>query len=624
MWGNPLFLRNQENVMRQMSKWTLMIAFAALVAGGCVFDNGGSQNNESNNGADAGDTDEGDAGDIGDAENDGEDMSDAGDTEDDGDGETCEPITECAEDQCGTVDDGCGGTFDCATACPCQGGEAQQDTCGSCGLGRLECGADEDGFGTCVTPPIADDLACEDVLYVSSNAGADGDGTASSPFASYPSAFAEASAGQTIVIGGTNPLQTMIEVKDGVSVIGGYSVEGDTWTYDPEKQQEVQVPAASMDTFGLAAIDLAEDTVVYGLDITTADAADGGSYDNYGAYVAGTDTLTLEFVDVFAGRGGSGADGSSGAAGADGENGADATKGIDSCIKVQCQQLDTAGAIGGTNADCPSADGGAGGKGGQKEGNILNAPAEDGEDARAANGGQSGLDSVGARAGENGDDGPGFSQLAASGDAQEPGGEVSDQRFWDPAGDGEAGQSGEDGSGGGGGGGAAKNTPQGYDVGPGGAGGGAGGCGGEGGGAGEAGGGSFGLFAVQSDITLRRTKFNASAGGVGGDGAAGGAGGQGGEGGAGINLIEKWEPMPNTYVTVTLNYFSGDGGDGANGQTGGTGAGGAGGVSYGAFCKQSRLEQTDVEFSEGAVASGGTSPGADGREGLAVEMEGCQ
>jgi hypothetical protein len=78
------------------------------------------------------------------------------------------------------------------------------------------------------------------------------------------------------------------------------------------------------------------------------------------------------------------------------------------------------------------------------------------------------------------------------------------------------------------------------------------------------------------------------------------------------------------YVEEPLNYFSGNGGDGANGQTGGSGAGGAGGVSYGAYCKQSRLEQTDVEFSEGAIASGGTSPGADGLDGLAVEIEGCQ
>jgi hypothetical protein len=474
-----------------------------------------------------------------------------------------------------------------------------------------------------VTPPIADDLACEDVLYVSSEAAGDGDGTASSPFASYPSAFAEASAGQTIVIGGDNPLLTMIEVKDGVSVIGGYNIDGDTWTFDPEKQHEVQVPAANMDTLGLAAIDLLEETVVYGLDITTADASDGGSYDNYGAYVVGTDTLTLEFVDVFAGRGGSGADGAPGEKGADGDDGADATKGTVGCPQTFCQPWDTSGASGGANSECPSAEGGAGGMGAQITW-TSNVPAEDGENGRLANGGDSGFDGLSERAGEKGDDGPVFSQLASSGDAQNPGGDVSDELSWEPRGDGEDGADGEHGSGGGGGGGAAANSSQNDKAGPGGAGGGAGGCGGGGGEAGKAGGGSFGLFAVQSDITLRRAKFNASAGGVGGDGAAGGAGGQGGAGGTGINVIEAYDLSSNMYVEEPLNYFSGNGGDGANGQTGGSGAGGAGGVSYGAYCKQSRLEQTDVEFSEGAIASGGTSPGADGLDGLAVEIEGCQ
>ena len=609
--------------MKKVSNWMWMIALAALFAAGCGPENGSNQNNDSNNAADAGDVENNDAGDTSDAGD--TDMSDVGDTDDDGDGETCEPITECGADQCGSVDDGCGGTLECATACRCQGGEAQEDTCGSCGLGVLECGADEDGFGTCVTPPIPDDLACEDVLYVDTDLASDGDGSANSPLATYVSAFAAASTGQTIIIGGDVPIESMIEVKDGVSVIGGYNVDGDMWTFDPEKKQEVATPAASAgDTFGVAAIDLQEDTMVYGLDITTADAADGASHNNYGAYVVGTDTLTLEFVDVFAGRGGSGADGALGARGADGTVGADAEGSLD---KIQ-QNGDNPGAPAGINTDCPVADGGAGGHGGEAGfGGTI--PGQDGEDASGASGGDGGLYATNRRAGGDGDDALEFSQAAESGEPAMAGGSVSDERVWVAAGTGEDGARGAHGSGGGGGGGAAGRIedpnaqyPD-HDEGPGGAGGGAGGCGGHGGDGGQPGGGSFGLFAVESDITLNRVRFNASAGGLGGEGGPGGAGGSAGDGGQGTS--DHYEGLTRSADTLEpLPWRSGHGGDGADGQRGGDGAGGAGGVSYGAYCKQSRLDQTDVEFSEGAVAAGGTSPGADGREGLAVEMEGCQ
>jgi hypothetical protein len=470
-----------------------------------------------------------------------------------------------------------------------------------------------------VTPPLSDAVACTDIIYLDTDADSDGDGSASSPFASYESAVASAAAGQTIVIGGDSAIESTIEVVDGVSVIGGYDVDDGAWLFDPDKQNEVSVPAGDGDIFGLSAIDLSEETTVYGLDITTADAADGGSYDNYGTYVVGTDTLTLEFVDVFAGAGGSGADGAPGSSGQDGGVGDDALKAVEGCSTSGCPSTNTDGAAGGTNSACSAADGGAGGDGAINGG--ISAMA--GEDAADALGGGAGTDSDGSRGGDSGEDAPAFQNPASDGAAQLPGGTVSQQQLWESEGAGLPGVDGQHGSGGGGGGGAWYFTPNNRDVGPGGGGGGAGGCGGTAGEGGQPGGGSFGLFAVNSDLSLVRSRFNASAGGDGGDGASGADGGAGALGGDGINLIEEYLAS-DIHQTVDYTYFSGDGGDGADGQGGGNGAGGAGGVSYGAYCKQSRLDQTDVEFGAGSAASGGAGPGAAGEAGLSAETQGCQ
>lgn len=96
-----------------------------------------------------------------------------------------------------------------------------------------------------MTPPLSDAVACTDIIYLDTDAGSDGDGSASSPFASYSSAVGSAAAGQTIVIGGDSAIESTIEISDGVSVIGGYDVEEGTWLFDPDKQQEVSVPSTS-------------------------------------------------------------------------------------------------------------------------------------------------------------------------------------------------------------------------------------------------------------------------------------------------------------------------------------------------------------------------------------------
>lgn len=547
---------------------------------------------------------------------------DAGDGGNEDEPDTCTPsITECSADMCGEVDNGCGEMLDCG-ACPCDNGVVSEESCGTCGLGVRTCGSDETGFGTCTAPELpgvaedADEATCSSsLIFVDAGAGAGGDGSKEAPFATYADAATAASSGQVIILGGASAFQEPLNVKKGVSVIGGFSASPDfTWSESSQARFEVAAPSGAA-VFGLMAREIDQATTVANVEVTTGDAEAG--FTNYGAYVVDSPELTMTRTIVRAGKGGAGEDGTNGSPGANGTAGADA------------RGFKGTGAAAGTNDACPEANGGRGGIGSRKIVTLVDAP-QAGEDSDAgAVGGSAGTGGFTSsdKAGGDGADGTAAAQGGQDGDSGMSGGRVENE-LWVPEGVGGDGAQGSHGQGGAGGGGAWYGETYGstevhYD-GPEGAGGGAGGCGGEGGTGGTSGAGSFGLFLVRSDVSLVASEFYASAGGVGGDGGLGGRGGNGASGGAGTSDSRTGMNINGQSYTTTLGWSSGDGGDGADGREGGDGGGGAGGVSYGAYCVQSRPQTEDnTKFVEGPSSFGGQSSGNAGQDGIAEESYDC-
>ncbi|MEM9189825.1 MAG: hypothetical protein AAGF12_11655 [Myxococcota bacterium] len=174
-----------------------------------------------------------------------------------------------------------------------------------------------------------------------------------------------------------------------------------------------------------------------------------------------------------------------------------------------------------------------------------------------------------------------------------------------------AGLTGENGGGGGGGGGSGGCDngflPGDNSHGAGGGGGGAGGCAARsGGGGGNPGGGSFGIFAINSTVTLTGVEFQRGIGGDGGNGGVGGQGQSGGSGGSGGT------------ATGTSARVGGDGAPGGHGGHGGGGGGGSGGIAYGVFSLNSTVNATGAVYAGGAAGTGGSggasAPGAPAGE----------
>jgi len=173
---------------------------------------------------------------------------------------------------------------------------------------------------------------------------------------------------------------------------------------------------------------------------------------------------------------------------------------------------------------------------------------------------------------------------------------------------------GENGTGGGGGGGGSGNDNSAVEVdsrGGGGGGGGAGGCRATASGKrGTSGGGSFGVFAYQSNLTIRDSTIERAAGGVGGGGGTGAAGQPGGLAGGGGG------------GTAEGGQVGGGGGAGGDGGHAGGGGGAAGGVSFSVLTYQGSFTQTGNNSYPGGVGgtkgSGGTGPtsGQNGTNGV--------
>ena len=563
-------------------------------------------------------------------------LDDAGSVDDtngdDQDPDVCTPRTQCEAWECGTVDDGCGDTFECG-ACGCVDGEAQTTGCGDCGIGALICEDGESGSGTCETPEIPGFSGeCDELVWVSQREGSSqGMGTFDDPVDSLQAGLsvARSSGAVAVILGGGAAVEYEgpVLLEQRISIIGGY----DNDLNRDEEQIPVIASESAPDAFedgdvvGLAIHGVSESILLTNFTVETEDVVEYGR-NNYGMHVYDSPGLTIDNVDVYAGRGGDGRDGDDGERGADGEDGSDG-KDVEFEWGEGHDPDDFIG-VGGENSDCSDAFGGDGGVGATDE------PATDGEDALIASGGAGGdgtTDDGWVEENAAGGDGENAPLVTSSGDHGTGGtsdGEVVAE-LWVPDGNGGNGYKGEHATGGGGGGGGGM-----YEEGVArptsrssfGGGGGAGGCGGDGGEGGQGGGGSFGLFVISGDINIVSSGFFANLGGAGG---AGGMGGDGGQGGTGGGPSEKMVTNPGGGDEWEDFYYvdgekGGHGGDGADGARGGDGGGGAGGVSYGAYCQGAEIDTSGtIRFSDGGSASGGSSPTHPGDPGTAADEAGC-
>ena len=140
-----------------------------------------------------------------------------------------------------------------------------------------------------------------------------------------------------------------------------------------------------------------------------------------------------------------------------------------------------------------------------------------------------------------------------------------------------------------------------WDHGGSGGGGGAGGCYGGPAGNGHHGGASFGVFSVNTTLSLTDVFVKIGDGGDGGNGGNGGRGGRGGNGAGGAG-------------GTGMGGTGGRGANGANGGGAGGGAGGNGGPAIGIGYNGSAPSQTNVTFTGGSVGSAG-SGGTGGQAG---------
>jgi hypothetical protein len=344
-----------------------------------------------------------------------------------------------------------------------------------------------------------------------------------------------------------------------------------------------------------------------------------------GLYAAAAD-LTLLRCSVAAGAG---APGQAGAAGSNASNAANGGAGQAGQEVFSTCSLDRrAGGAGGVGS-C-GATGGAGGSGGGadtccssflgiEQCSTCNCDATAGFAGASASGGGTGGGGGGAcLAGANGGAGAPGGHGAGGLPATNARGRVV-SGVWESvlAGGGGLGANGTAGGGGGGAGGCDTGTD---DQGAGGGGGGAGGCrSGSGGAPGTGGGGSFGVFAVDSSLTVRGSTVSSGLGGAGGAGGIGGRGGLGGLGGLG-------------GAAAPDGGSGGNGGRGGDGGSSGGGAGGDGGLSAVFFVLDSTVDETGGTYTTGfggpagaggQAAASGAQAGQPGRTGASTVAFTC-
>ena len=352
--------------------------------------------------------------------------------------------------------------------------------------------------------------------------------------------------------------------------------------------------------------DGASDILVDSFKFFGDDALGGAGDSAFAARFADCNNVEFAHCTFEGGDGNPGTDGAGGTGGGNGSVGGSGKKGC-SHGGWGCGSCSVP-APGGAGPSACGETGGVGGYPGDKN--------QAGSDGAAGSGGASG--GLGGAVNGNGTKGtngaPG--QKGAPGSKGAWAGNISESGF--AAATASQGTKGGNGKGGGGGGGGGGNSGF-LDCtvyGASGGGGGGGGCGGTAGKGGTGGGGAFGLYVVDSTVTLDDCKVfagNGAAGGKGGSGGEGGDPGGSGPGGAGDSVDDEGG--------------GGNGGTGGAGGDGGPGAGGDGGPSYAAACiGVSSITQQNTNFVPGAGGNGGTSPqnGNPGNPGPTDLFYGCE
>jgi hypothetical protein len=415
------------------------------------------------------------------------------------------------------------------------------------------------------TDPVADTCG----VFVSPNGDDGNPGTKEKPVQTIAAALVK---GTTIyACAGATPYMEALAIDKPATLYG--ALDCATWTYGASKKTQL---TAAADAIPLVVGNAAGGTAIHDFAITAKDAtAAGGSSI---ALLAEAD-VTLENVDVTAGKGAAGAAGIGQTAvmtpaTADGKDGTD---------DAACNMPGVFGGAGGKNT-CVGTDA-SGGSGGNGQAATSGGAGSPGNPVMMpSNAGTGQTTSMMCGAGQSGT--PGSMGTAGTG-ARGIGG-VSATGYAGPAG--MLGGAGGPGQGGGGGGGARQCDVSGMFAGPSGGGGGAGGCGGAAGNAGQSGGSSFGILALGATLTLTTVSIathDGGAGGTGGDGQVGGAGGQ-----------------PGTRGGAT----SCAGGIGGLGGVGGPGGGGAGGHSVAVAVKGGGLPDvsaTKITLGKGAAGGAG-------------------
>lgn len=586
-----------------------------------------------------------------------------------GDEQACAPV-ECEGEGCGNVATqpgetdklyACGGQVCaevnqyCDPSPVVQGGQIVYQNkciapprvaCGACDLGEARCSVDTDRFvcdalsvpvleggGTveCDSTVVGSTFVFIDVQYTDGGS----DGSRERPYTSYGAALSAAQArnARGIVIAGSPTFNEPLVVQNGISVYGGFDPG-----FTPNRAQRPRwvVPASAAQgnaLIGATARNITTGTVLYHLDIETADVTgqvDGNGISNIGLWVEHSTALRLKEVTVKAGDASSGLDGEDGTPGSAGgnANGPEPGAAGSSCSTVctvsgapavngnKCGaggRIDTVDANfwnssmpGNSNGLSGSSyrAGGAAGRTAYPRGCGVASP---GEEQTVGGNGRAGVD------GADGADGSGGERIVFS-----IAGVSTPTRN-----DGENGVHGTWGSGGGAGGSfyqdnGCMNEPNwgGYGGGSGGP-----GCAGTRGTGGGAGGISAAVVVVgtSQNLVVQASSLTAGQGGNGGRGGQGGEGGQGGQGASGLEA----EPV---YNEDRRGRRGGRGGDGGSGGRGGHGGGGAAGSSFGIWCETTSMNVNRdgaTTITAGPAGVPGPSLGHGGAPGESTAVANC-
>ena len=452
-------------------------------------------------------------------------------------------------------------------------------TSGTGGSGGTS-GSDAGDAATCDTTKSPSEESClvadDYAIFVSPTGSDSADGSKGTPVASWEKALEPGKAAGKIVLACNDDFTSPVALTNahsGTKLYGGFKCSD--WSYEASKKTRLapssEAIALSLD--GVVGFH-AEDVIIEAKDATAAGAS------SIAVFASASSGITLERVDLKAGKGAAGAKGVVTAftypaqSALDGKNANGATGG--GSQPVTCPGgLTTTGGLGGTAG--PQGGGlGLPDLGGGKAGVIAGVCAGPG-------GGGNGASPPPA---------PNAAGASTLGTLTTTG--------WTPS----AGADAKAGSPGQGGGGGAS------DASFGGGGGGAGGCGGAGGPAGKGGGASIALLLLDTPLSLNATiTLATSDGGKGGDGAAGQAG-------------------------QTIFGFKGNGagsacqgGNGAPGAAGGAGGGAAGGISVAVVWKGAAALAPSIDASTkvtlgalGTKGIGGKAGSNDGIDGLAQDV----